>query len=334
VKIKVIAELAQGYEGNFEQAKLLLNAAASAGADAAKYQLVYADELATPEYEYYELFRSLEMKDEEWGLIAKAASDLNIELQFDIFGSRSLALAERLGVKAVKLHGTDINNQGLLEEIRRSGINVVMLGAGGAFSSEVDTAVDLLSGKQVTVILGFQGYPTPVKSNQIARIQLLSRKKFKLGGRVTLGFADHADPTSDLRHALATVAIGAGATLLEKHLTLARNMKLEDHEAAINPDEFGEFVDTIRECADAMGTASELSDFGMSEEELRYREMIRRHVVAKFDLKKGLILSHEHLALKRTPQPSAETDLSRCYGKLLKRDLTAGSPILLDDLNE
>jgi N,N'-diacetyllegionaminate synthase len=66
MQIEIIAELAQGFEGRPEQARLLMKAAASAGADAAKYQLVYADELATPDYKYYDLFRSLEMPDDVW----------------------------------------------------------------------------------------------------------------------------------------------------------------------------------------------------------------------------------------------------------------------------
>ena len=87
--IEIIAELAQGFEGKAEQARLLLKAAASAGADAAKYQLVYADELATPDYKYYDLFCSLEMTDDVWMGLSTYARELGITLQVDIFGSRS-----------------------------------------------------------------------------------------------------------------------------------------------------------------------------------------------------------------------------------------------------
>ena len=59
--IEIIAEIAQGYEGDTKLTELLTIGANATGADAVKYQLVYADELATPDYKYYELFRSLEM---------------------------------------------------------------------------------------------------------------------------------------------------------------------------------------------------------------------------------------------------------------------------------
>mgnify|MGYP006100741037 FL=1 len=65
MKVEIVAELAQGFEGSLEQTKLLVKAAAKAGANAAKFQLVYADELATPDYQYYDLFTDLEMTDDQ-----------------------------------------------------------------------------------------------------------------------------------------------------------------------------------------------------------------------------------------------------------------------------
>ena len=78
--LEIIAELAQGFEGKPEQTRLLLVAAAKAGADVAKYQLVYADELATPDYQYYELFKSLEMTDQDWLDLADYAGELELGL--------------------------------------------------------------------------------------------------------------------------------------------------------------------------------------------------------------------------------------------------------------
>ena len=63
--ITVIAEAAQGFEGDPFVARLLVKAAAAGHADMVKFQLVYADELATPEYAYYGLFKQLEMADQD-----------------------------------------------------------------------------------------------------------------------------------------------------------------------------------------------------------------------------------------------------------------------------
>ena len=58
MKVDIIAEIAQGFEGDFQKAKLFINAASKAGANCVKFQLVYADELATPDYQYYKLFKT------------------------------------------------------------------------------------------------------------------------------------------------------------------------------------------------------------------------------------------------------------------------------------
>src|SRR3990167_1054649 len=331
-KIEIIAELAQGFEGRPDQARLLIKAAAAAGADAAKFQLVYADEVATTDYKYYEFFRSLEMSDAVWKSLATYAAELEIKLYMDVFGKKSLHLAEKIEVAAVKIHGTDITNIGLLNEVAGSSIQKVLLGAGGAYLSEIEQAMEVLSNKTVVVLLGFQGYPTPDEDNQIDRVRLLAQRLGRYPN-VIVGFADHVLPGSPLRYVLAAVAMGAGARVLEKHLTLGQIMKLEDHEAALNPDEFLAFSQTIRGCMQALGNAEEIDDFGMSEAEQAYRKMIRRHVVSNRALKNGTKISPEDVGLKRTPAEFVITDLSSVYQRILKRDIQQNSPILLADIN-
>lgn len=330
--IEIVAELAQGFEGNPGLASLLVKAAAAGGADAAKFQLVYADELATPDYKYYDLFKTLEMADEVWQSLADAARAAGIKIYLDVFGQRSLDLAARLGVTTVKLHGTDISNTGFLKLVAASSVPRVMLGAGGAHLGEIESALDLLENQEVVVLLGFQSYPTPHEDNQISRVRALAERWKSGRGSVTLGFADHAPPEDGTRFALAGMAVGAGATLIEKHLTLGRNMKLEDHESALNPDEFGEFSQIVRNCAAALGATGNAEDFGMSESEKGYRKMIRRHVVAAQDLAAGTILRPEHLMLKRAGATDVITDLDVAYGKRLTRAVANNTPVLSADL--
>jgi N,N'-diacetyllegionaminate synthase len=332
MQIEIIAELAQGFEGRPEQARLLLKAAATAGADAAKYQLVYADELATPDYKYYDLFRSLEMEDRVWSGLSEYAKELGIKLYLDIFGTRSLQLAERIGVTTIKLHGTDIANIGLLKEVASSSVPNVLLGAGGAHLNELEGAIGILSGKKVTALLGFQGYPTPNETNQIARVSMLAHRFCQNHPNVIMGFADHAAPESPLRYALAATAVGAGAQILEKHLTLGQIMKLEDYESALNPDEFAEFCRVVRNCFQAIGESGERPDFGMSEAESGYRKLIRRHVVARHDLPSGACLKPADLVLKRSSAENILTELDLAYDRTLKREIKQNTPVKPDDI--
>lgn len=333
VSVEIIAELAQGYEGKPQQAALLVAAAAAAGADAAKFQLVYADELAACDYKHYALFKSLEMDDEVWRGLGKQASELDIELHVDIFGARSLQLAASLGLGAVKLHPTDVANVGLLRQVAESSVRRVVVGAGGTQATELAAALNVLREKTVTVLLGFQAYPTPDDANQIARVRLLAQRLASSHPSVTLGFGDHAAPDGATRDALAAAAIGAGAVMIEKHLTLARNMKLEDHEAALNPDEFALFVQAIRGAAAAVGRAEPSEDFGMSDAEKAYRTAIRRHVVAAGDVREGTVLTPAHVTLKRTSADDPITDPGSVYGRTLKRSVAGNAPIRAADLD-
>jgi len=208
----------------------------------------------------------------------------------------------------------------------------VFLGAGGALFNELENAINILSGKDIAVLLGFQGYPTPNESNQIARVSLLSDRFRESHPRVAVGFADHAPPDSPLRYAVASTAIGAGARCLEKHLTLGQVMKLEDHESALNPDEFAEFCRVVRDCALAYGETSDSPDFGMSSAENDYRKAIRRHVVVRHKVAAGAHLEPKDLVLKRSSADDVLTDLTLAYGKTLKRDFKKNTPITLKDI--
>lgn len=330
LNLKIVAELAQGFEGSLTQAKLLLKAAARAGADSAKFQLVYADELATPDYKYYKLFKNLEMRDEEWAELAALARSLGISLDLDIFGSRSLALAESIGVESVKLHGTDIANVGLLEQVADSSVSQVYLGAGGAYFSEIEKASEILSRKSLVIILGFQGYPTPNDTNQISRVSLLIQKFSSYNVRI--GFADHVLADGIAKYAMAAVALGCGATVIEKHLTLGKCMQLEDYEAALNPDEFLEFTSLLRELNTALGSCRDSETFDMSQVEENYRRNIRRDVVTLQRLEKGDMLSPENLCLKRTSAVDALKDIDLAYNRRLVTVVQANKALLASDL--
>lgn len=324
----IIAEIAQGHEGNPAQAAALVAAAAAAGADAAKLQLVYADELATVDYKHYPLFRKIEMPDTAWRDLAAQARALNIALHLDIFGLRSLSLAESLGAGAVKVHSTDMGNPGLLAAVAASGVDEVLLSTGGCTPEEIRRAVDALPDKRLVLLHGFQGYPTPIEANHILRLRSLA-ERFGARAGLRLGFADHADPESPLSLLLAAAALGAGATVIEKHLTLAKSMKLEDHESALNPDEFAAFVRGMRDCAAALGAAGAPY---MHESERSYRDMTRKHVVASRALCAGTVLAPIDVALKRTASPAFLHSAADAIGRRLKTSVRADEAISADML--
>ena len=321
-KLTIVAEAAQGYEGKAELAALLVKAAAAAKADALKFQLVYADELATPDYQHYALFRSLEMPDAVWSDLKRLADENKIALYLDIFGSRSLALAQTLQCPAIKIHSTDMANLGLLEEVAASKIPLVLLSCAGCSEAEIGEALNLVSKKEVALLHGFQGYPTPLEANNISRLAVLRKVLDASGAKGVLGFADHAPADDPTRFVLPVAAIGAGALLIEKHLTLSKIMKFEDFEAALDPDELAAFVALMHACFSAVGKREAVH---ASEDE--YRRKTRKHVVALRDIEAGSTIEPRMVGLLRTSSADAIYDARAVYGTRTKRRIATGAAV-------
>ena len=331
-RLKVIAEVAQGFEGNFEQSKLLIKAAAKAGADAVKFQLVYADELATKDYQYYSLFQRLEMEVEKWRALNEYAHHLGIKFIVDVFGEQSLKIAQQIGLCTIKIHGTDITNIGLLQAVGASSIETVILGIGGSFWSEIATALSILEKKQLVLLCGFQAYPTKTKDNHIARMNVITAKASTMHQNFSMGFADH--PGEDqYANTISLVALGAGASYIEKHLTFGKVMELEDYESALNPDEFAIFVDQLRVGEKALGLGIDTDDFNMSNAEKQYRANVRRDVVAVNDLMEGQSIGTEDVTLKRTALEGTIKQISSVLGKKLNNKVLKNHPIKIKDIS-
>ena len=329
--IEIIAEIAQGFEGNPEQARQLLRAASSAGASAAKYQLVYADELATPDYKYYDLFKDLEMKDQVWNNLVSYANELGIDLIFDVFGLKSLKLAEKLKSKTVMLHATDITNFELINSVSSGPIDRVILGSGGAHLPEIENAIEALQSKSIIIMLGFQGYPTPDDDNQISRIKYISSWLENKYSNTTVGFADHSMPNSNLLSSLSAMAFAAGALTFEKHLTLSQIMKLEDYESAINPDQFYDYSNKLRASVIAYGKVKEVPDFGMSKSEQGYRKFVRRNIITSDFIPAGTKVTEKNFVFKRSSLDGAITNIKKILGRDVLSDLEKNKPIILKD---
>ncbi|MGH8694775.1 MAG: N-acetylneuraminate synthase family protein, partial [Burkholderiales bacterium] len=316
MSLEIIAEAAQGFLGDPSRKTLALAAfAAAAGADAVKFQLVYADELCTAEHRHYQLFKNLEMPDLDWQAVAERCREKKIFLYLDIFGERSLELACRIGAHGLKLHSTDVLNLPLIRQVAKASIQRVVLSAGGTFREEIQEAISLLAGKHLVLMHGFQGYPTPLEDNQLSRIQWLKAAY----PAHKIGFADHVPESNPERLWLSVAAVAVGATVLEKHITSASVMREEDYESALNPDEFARYVVNMRQAYAAMGSVAEKADFGMSQSEQQYRNAMKKHVVAARDLPAGTKLTAGDLAMKRTSSTKAVLrDLRAAEGKRLK----------------
>ena len=324
-KIKIIAEAAQGFEGDPLLARLLVRAAARAGADAVKFQLVYADEIATPEYKYYDLFKKLEMPATCWRQVAGEAKKEGIGLYFDVFGKKSLRMAIALGAQGLKIHATDFYHDELIRAALNTGKSI-LIGLGGLGEKDLGSLFERHPGiktTQVTMMHGFQAEPTPLAANNLLRLGTLGALCQPAG----IGFMDHSDGVKEDALELSLMALPLGVSVVEKHITLDRELQLEDYVSALSPACFKKFVKKIRKYGKALGSSAIEPGSG----EKMYRSKSAKIIVAARKLKKGNLLRKEDLKLLRVDKQEtlpAIFDPKEILGLRVSRKIPRHHPIL------
>ena len=322
----VIAELASSHEGNKDIAVNLLKAASEAGADAVKFQIFSANELLTPDCLKYESFLEIEMTQTEWKEIFAECKEINIPFIAEVFDEGSFHFIDQYDVAAYKIHSTDLTNQILLEKVALSG-KPVFLSCGGSTFEEIRFAVDLIESKSnynIILMHGFQAFPTKLEDTFLTDI-IRFEKEFLY----PVGYADHCDADTEDAITLPMVAVGMGACIIEKHITLNRSLRGRDYYSALNPDEFADMVSLIQNVDTSMGG----QHAGFTQAEKTYRKLMKKSIVASRNIKQGEKISLSHLAFKRTPEPGLQpmtyTDF---IGRNAGRDIEANTLIKKEDM--
>jgi len=322
MSIEIIAEVAQGFEGKESLVEDFLKVAHSSGADAIKFQIFHADELALPDYKYYQLFKNLELPIGVWEKALKEAHSRGLEFYSDVFGIKSFKEFQEIGIDGFKIHTTDINNINLLKEVSSSR-KKVFLSTGGCSQDEVEQALKILDRCEVILMYGFQAEPTDINDNNLSRITTIKNIFNK-----SVGFQDHTAGDSELAIYLPFIALGVGATVFEKHLTLSRDLKLEDYVSALEPDEFKEWAKNLREACPACG----IKDWKLNPKEVEYRNKVKRAVCSLYEIKSGEQIKETDLILKRTDNPEAIFDISKVCRKKSTRGIAKNAVIKKEDI--
>ena len=328
-KVEIIVEIAQGYEGNKKLADLLTKGAIASKADAVKFQLVYADELATPDYEHYQLFKDLEMDQNIWENICTQIHNKNIKVYFDVFGLFSLEMAKKIGADGVKLSTTEFYNNRLFDSAIAL-FDVIYLSVGGISIEDVDKKLSALSSEQVNKIClmyGFQAEPTPLDQNNLNKLKLFKQRY----PNYRIGFMDHSDGSLDDAFYLPLVALGVGVDVIEKHITLDRELEIEDYISGLVPQAFAKFVSLIRKFESTLG----LNSLELTAQEQEYRNNATKSVVAIRNLKSGDTITQDSVSLKRSTKPITDNsilEIEHVIGKKLSIDIKINTPIMKGDL--
>ncbi len=322
-RVFIIAEAGVNHNGSYSTAKGLIDAAYASGADAVKFQTFRAELVVSrnaPKAPYqdlttdrdesqFEMLKSLELGRGAHKKLFAHCRKKGILFLSTAFDMDSIEFLSELGLEIFKIPSGEITNLPYLRKIG-SLRKKIILSTGMSILKEIAAALNILisSGtkkEDVTVLHCNTGYPTPIEDVNL-KAMLVIKDKFK----VRVGYSDH---TQGYDAALAAVALGA--SVIEKHFTLDRNMLGPDHKASLNPREFTAMARSIRNVGIAMGggikkpSRSESANIGV----------VRKSIVAARNIKRGERLTESNIAVKRPGTGISPMRWDEAIGALAKR---------------
>jgi len=323
-KVQVIAEVGVNHNGQIDLAFKLIDVALNAGADVVKFHAsipklniskvaVKADyQLSTtdPNETQLEMCEKMTLSFEELRKLKTYAEKREIKFLATPFDIVSIDYLDKLGLDCIKVPSGDITNLPYLRRIGELNKEVIM-STGMSELSEITDALNILndSGTERSKIMILHcntEYPTPYDDVNL-RAMLTIRDE--LGVRV--GYSDH---TLGIEVPIAAVALGA--EVIEKHITLDRNMQGPDHSSSLEPDELKAMVNAIRNIEKAMGD-------GVKRPSLSEKEnmpIARKSIIAATKIKKGEILSEKNLLVKRPATGISPMNWDKVIGKVANKD--------------
>ena len=321
--VLIIAEAGVNHNGDFNLAKKLIDMACDCGADAIKFQTFKAEESTgsfaeKAEYQkenmpmeesQLEMIKKLELPFEDFRSLQEYCEERGIIFISTPDGIESLNFLVDLDVPFIKIGSTEVSNLEFLKSIGNTGKEII-LSTGMSTLGEVEKAINILKStgnQKIKIMQCTTDYPTALQDVNL-RAMLTMREAFK----VPVGLSDHT-----IGNEAAIAAVALGAEFIEKHITLSKELEGPDHKASMEPKDFKEYVNAIRNTQILLGDGIKRPT---RREELIMREG-RRSIVASEDLKKGTIIERYMLAYKRPGNGIKPEMADIVVGRELKRDL-------------
>ncbi|MGQ0663094.1 MAG: N-acetylneuraminate synthase family protein [Pseudomonadota bacterium] len=325
----LIAELGSVHDGSFGNASRLIEAAASCGADAVKFQthIAAAETLAdAPPPPYFQAepraayFRRTAFSLDQWRALKAHAESHKVEFLSSPFSLEAVDLLEEVGVGAYKIPSGEVTNLPLLERIAATG-KPVLLSSGMSDWAELDAAVAVLRrGGPLVVLQCSSLYPCPPER---VGLNVLGEMRARYG--VAVGFSDHTDGP-----AAALAAAALGATVIEKHFTFSRLMYGSDAANAMEPADFKRLAEALRDVWAMLGHPVDKDDLGP------YRDMKRifeKSIVTARPIPAGTALTRADLAFKKPGDGISAARWQDVVGRRAARALPADHKLARTDLS-
>ena len=324
----IIAEAGVNHNGSLEMALRMVDVAATAGVDYIKFQTFKAEALVSKdakqaEYQtknlggksdsQYEMLKALELSESDHSELIDYCQQKGVSFLSTAFDMGSLDYLNTLDVPFWKISSGEITNLPYLAKIGASNKDII-LSTGMADLSEIEAAINVLekNGSDrscITILHCNTEYPT-----SMCDVNLKAMLTIKEAFKTKIGYSDH---TLGIEVPIAAVAMGA--SVIEKHFTLDRNLKGPDHKASLEPDELIKMVECIRNIENAMGDGVKRP----SASEIKNKIVARKSIVAACTIKKGDIFSEANLSVKRPGNGISPMLWNQMLGKIADRDYKA-----------
>lgn len=314
----IVAEAGVNHNGSVRLAKKLIDAAKNSGADAVKFQMFSAEKLVTKTaakatYQkkvsgrtQYEMLKKLELSKNDFRALKKYAEKLGIIFLTSPFDEEAVDFLDELSVPAFKIASGELTNLPFLEYVARKN-KPIILSTGMSTLREVKEAVDTIkrtANKKIILLHCVSNYPARLDDGNLRAIQTM-KKSFNL----PVGYSDH---TLGITASIAAAALGA--CLVEKHVTLDKNLPGPDHKSSVDPDELRELVQRVREVEKVLGSAEKKP----AKNEIEIKLIARKSIVAKRDIKRGTVITRAMLTCKRPGDGLAPKFLDKMVGKIAR----------------
>ncbi|MEY4875359.1 MAG: legionaminic acid synthase [Bacteroidota bacterium] len=333
-KTIIIAEAGVNHNGDIEIAKKLINEAAKTGADMVKFQTFITEEVISkdaPKAEYqknttgntesqFDMVKKLELSEAaHYELQAHCVAN-NIQFLSTPFDLPSIDLLQRMKLEMVKIPSGEINNVPYLRHIAGK-FKHYFLSTGMSDMKEIEFAVKLLSKSgvtinQITILHCNTEYPTQMQDVNLKAMKTIARH-FK----TNVGYSDHT-----IGWEVAIAAVALGASVIEKHFTLDKNMEGPDHKASLEPDELKTLVEKIRSIEIALGSSEKL----ISDSAMQNALVAKKSIVAKSKIKKDEIFSEQNITVMRPGTGLSAMRWDSVIGKPAIKDFEKGDMIVVE----
>lgn len=330
----IIGEVAQAHDGSLGTAHAFIDAIASAGADAVKFQTHIASAESTPAEPWrvkfsrqdatrYDYWRRMEFAEDQWHGLKQHADDKGILFLSSPFSVEAVQMLQRVGVPAWKIASGEVSNDAMLDAIAATRLPV-LLSSGMSSWSELDDAAARVRGHGLPlgILQCTTAYPCPPEK---IGLNVLEEMRSRYGCAV--GLSDHS---GTIFPSLAAAALGAD--VLEIHVTLSREMFGPDVPASVTTQELRQLAEGVR-FIERM-RASPVDKDAMAAQSAPLRQLFTKSIVAARALPAGTVLTPEHLALKKPGTGMPPQQLGSLIGKTLRCDIEGDEMLHPDKIAE